>query len=1678
MYRDRDGPGYDYPGSQHPPDGLLLSFDGPIESTSVDQTHSNSSGFQSSHPPFQQYNSSHRSGPAFSQLPPIDTDVRPRAWSASSSYSWDNSGHNSPSLTPYSPDFSPPNLPSTSSESLPTSPITDANLLEMFLAGKLASRESSLKCWEFQCCSCRQWISSSIPTTRRLTTPGHFKVLEQHMHGRRCKPPSEPRSAASFSVPREHFQIPSDLSPVSPSTSHIPWSPNSAATSPPMSPPELGSPSLPGSVDGSQLFDTNMGDDYDLHHQRFSSAPPELQPGFVPRDEPVVNRPGFGGECSGLNVEWPSDLSFRLTFPFHRLTLRGEDGDLPFEIEIHDHGRTVTVWSKACLRSTTPHSAHCQNCDAIHGRLEDIAAIARNAKKGTNYKFLSHDQLRNLLVERNEELNKLKLESLNLGRRLATFARKMDDFERLLVAIAENDVPRIHTIIETALRNGASIRTITNKIYDAFEGLLSTKGFTDFEKDLGILIYRLGGRSLLYAMNKALNLPSLRTICNSARFIKITPTIGPIREEEIRDNIDNVLLRAREDADAARSPPTPSPRKGVSIMMDEVALEEQACYFSHANQVGGLCSKHCTAHTPLTLTTHESALGIVEALADEKIHFGTEMAVVAAKCKNEKVIYPILCAPSCKKETAEDMKDLFEMIIKVWKERAEGSVGNIWDFATDGDKLRRKAGYALFVQFELGPHDTLYIHVGNLPGLNLFMSPDRILLTFDWRHILKRLCTLLRHLLGITMDNGRIINPNCLRRCLLLLPGQDEASVERLIDPDDPQDVPRAIMLLEAIVALRVRRPELDVPPSNIELNCDLDSISLFSHMVGALLCAFTDPTASLSMQIQSLSLYAHLAFVFFRQYRLAFMSNQLYGDSQTMVKNIVFTVAKQKELDPAGEINAYHDGTDPVEEHFGFLRETGGHNSAMNFKQAIERSGWACDIAGVHARNPGLHAGHRRRNVTRAEVKDHLNEYNFTGDMVSGHCDLGASWRSGRLEAVEILDKSSRLHPSTYDFQRILSTPNLDFLRPLGDGIYMGVLDDLDRSVPLESDSSSAAEQNSVPQESVPPVSGPSFPPYASDSMALPIPSLRMDTPLSPPETAPPLSSAPLQSSCSTEPSIDDMLPASHVPIISFEEVLESEPSEPEGLKLQPRKGVNPNDYLRDGSGKYVHKASVCRLLLNKEFIAKSKNRGERAAGLALKRVRCYTKPNGTQRLNADASITGASFITGDLFLTLVRTSASVALAVVRSTEIWIDSKRAPSVNINSIKNPKANVKLAGQIYKLTAVAACADDMSESDVRLEDDGSASLTDTWTWLWTGSSLMTKSTMKGTNISTDKPHLITVLGHLTEPVSPKAVEARDRLAGESLSQLNSTGVTWAFAHDLLNTLIVQLWQHVDIGKTGLKEVPTLKDPLPGFPYAWSDGVPALLSDAGTAYIVEKSSPDSCLYCPEVPANWRGHMGGHIIRRLRNAGETERDRKEKKAKSTRVWPQVSDSYPCGFCGRSGNPECAVTMRPKGESFEITKCDCSYRHNFNYNPANTGSSKTPSRNVPVICALCPRPEGRYPLFPGIWRYNMEQHLRDRHPEYASPLQPEGDILPFELWLSARVEYNEQLLLGVPENLIPVPFTKFIHEAEGTSDRREESDEQRASKRGRSTGKATGRGSGRGSGRGLGRGASRGRG
>ncbi|KAJ7105296.1 hypothetical protein C8R44DRAFT_834477 [Mycena epipterygia] len=378
--------------------------------------------------------------------------------------------------------------------------------------------------------------------------------------------------------------------------------------------------------------------------------------------------------------------------------------------------------------------------------MERLAELAAHANRGTNYKYLNYEQTRKLLIQRTKENNDLKLKTTN----------------DLVIAIATNDLPRVNALLNTAIRNGASVNTMTAQIIEA--------------NDLSILIYRLGGQSLLYSLNHALGLPSLRTIGNSANFVKVTPTLGPISIDEIKANIKHVVLETRALAGK---------------------WESLGC-----------------------------ATGWKGPFWKKKI------TLVAANFANDPDIYPILAAPTCKHETAEDMMALYTMIMQAWEEVAAPTWGDIKNFATDGDGIRDS--------------------------------------------------TLVRQPRGIVVDTGRVVNPIFLGECLNLLPEQDEKSVHNP-NTDDPMDVPRAIDLVEAIVSLR----DVEPPAKNVELAATLDSIRLLGYVFENLLVPFITPSVSLSEQIKMLSTYAHLSFVLFREYHLDFMSNQLYGDTQTTIKTL-----------------------------------------------------------------------------------------------------------------------------------------------------------------------------------------------------------------------------------------------------------------------------------------------------------------------------------------------------------------------------------------------------------------------------------------------------------------------------------------------------------------------------------------------------------------------------------------------------------------------------------------------------------------------------------------------------------------------------------------------------------------------------------------------------------------------
>ncbi|KAG2127740.1 hypothetical protein BD769DRAFT_1387674 [Suillus cothurnatus] len=303
--------------------------------------------------------------------------------------------------------------------------------------------------------------------------------------------------------------------------------------------------------------------------------------------------------------------------------------------------------------------------------------------------------------------------------------------------------------------------------------------------------------------------------------------------------------------------------------MDEIALEERASHHRASNSVIGLCHSHSHLIDP-SLHTYDSVLRIAKKLAEGTIHLGKEMSVIAVGLFGDDDIFPVLAAPTCK------CKD-------------------------NGDSTWRAAGHRLCLKTKLSVTSKLYGTLSHMQGLNLATGEGEITLDFDYKHIFKHeyltivvLCSFANYWTvrkGMKLVNSHTINSAVLARYLSWLPNQNEASILKLLNPDDPQDVPCAIELMQAIITLS--KNEFNTAIMSVGECADIAAIKVLGAILESILLLFIDITLSLHQQ--------------------------KFWLIQT--------------------------GDDHLEKLFGITWMRGQHNSAMNYSQALDCISTAKDI-------------------------------------------------------------------------------------------------------------------------------------------------------------------------------------------------------------------------------------------------------------------------------------------------------------------------------------------------------------------------------------------------------------------------------------------------------------------------------------------------------------------------------------------------------------------------------------------------------------------------------------------------------------------------------------------------------------------------------------------------------------
>ncbi|KAG8718339.1 hypothetical protein FRC09_012817 [Ceratobasidium sp. 395] len=731
----------------------------------------------------------------------------------------------------------------------------------------------------------------------------------------------------------------------------------------------------------------------------------------------------------------PGALFYYRTSMFSHYPWHLHDSDLlDYQLSFIDpKGRFIRVCSYKCTQKSPGKGGACSPCSQIimGQQFQDLVKRAdpnASIAPSTHIQLRTYSQLRDLVKDKTSKINELKLKDVSSQRCIQSLLARTDEQKRLMLAISQSDDMAVGRIVKTALRNGAGIETIIDRIVRAQQGLYSPKNYSQKAFDLVALVLRIGGPRLAFAVAKALHLPSVSTVRERLNLPRLLPSVGFPTSDEILANIETFF--GSESLSSSSSS-----RTGWSLMIDELAKEARLRYHKLLDAIIGVCREHADADCLRNLSSRSDTLETLKAIKKQLdtggCHRATEatMAALARFGSSDYNPTVVLASGTCKTEKAEDQARWIELILNSWRDSPSGEVkhGPIWSVCTDGDAKRRRAIFPLCMTSLLPESCDLYRLIGHLPLLNLYCGPTQITHDGDYKHEEKRLASALRSRSGILI-NGAHITPKMLVRYLRSLDELSESRILSLFNGTDPQNVPKANTLLMSIY----KASQLPAVASHAHNK----PFVLLGEVLGSFVRPFTVPAMTLDEQITSLSKCAHLIFALYRIDGTKFLSGQLFYDIQASIKNVIFCVAKTQLIGSDTPFYLLQTGTDRLEARFGTYR-TATSDTNGDLMQMCDRAAGTQHIDEIFLVHPDWNRAPYRLSLDGKSGIDHTNPSSWTGDVVVGNVNLHDSWLRGRSQAAAALTQGGA--PFAFD-QAILQTesPSIDLMRPSGS--YPGI--------------------------------------------------------------------------------------------------------------------------------------------------------------------------------------------------------------------------------------------------------------------------------------------------------------------------------------------------------------------------------------------------------------------------------------------------------------------------------------------------------------------------------------------------------------------------------------------------------------------------------------------------------------
>jgi hypothetical protein len=210
----------------------------------------------------------------------------------------------------------------------------------------------------------------------------------------------------------------------------------------------------------------------DSNEESDSGSDSGSEPGLHDSFERLLELP----ECTGVLVQWKPGLVWD-SYPYQQHIKKSLSWE-PIGFESDNWLGLRSTKCKLVLKDDVLQTHTCHACQNIPNSTSFTKFMKRaiDAPSHTPWQYLNHKQIYGHLTKTTKDYRQLKLKVMKMNKKLLRAQKKTNDYQRIMMLLANNDVPGLRRLLTVALRKGAGVQSVTSVLEQAISGLYRPRG--------------------------------------------------------------------------------------------------------------------------------------------------------------------------------------------------------------------------------------------------------------------------------------------------------------------------------------------------------------------------------------------------------------------------------------------------------------------------------------------------------------------------------------------------------------------------------------------------------------------------------------------------------------------------------------------------------------------------------------------------------------------------------------------------------------------------------------------------------------------------------------------------------------------------------------------------------------------------------------------------------------------------------------------------------------------------------------------------------------------------------------------------------------------------------------------------------------------------------------------------